>query len=161
MQDNFKEHIDKHIDEFDHSFDVNKGWSEFQKKRAPRSRLWIWSAAASITLLLGILGVNYIIPSEESQQLSEWDEVELFYQAQIDDMTQLVRNVTDDESILYDLDEMDRAFAEVKEDLRDDAANEEVIEAMMNHYRLKLNILEKMLDEIKEEDETNKNTSIL
>ena len=161
MQDNFKEHIDKYIDEFDHSFDVNKGWSEFQKKRAPKNRLWIWSAAASITSLLGILGVNFMIQTEEPQQLSEWDEVELFYQAQIDNMTRLVRNVTDDESILFDLEEMDRAFAEVKKDLQDDAANEEVIEAMMNHYRLKLNILQKMLEEIKEEDETNESTVIL
>ena len=161
MQDNFKQHIDKNIDEFDHSFDLNKGWSEFAKKRVPKSRRWVWSVAASFALLIGVFGAYFIIQTEEPRQLSEWDEVELFYQAQINDMTQLVRNITDDESILYDLDEMDRAFAEVKEDLQDDAANEEVIEAMMNHYRLKLEILEMMLDEISEEDDEIKETTIL
>jgi hypothetical protein len=53
---------------------------------------------------------------------------------------------------------MDKAFDEIKKDLQDDAANEEVIEAMMNHYRLKLEILERMLDEIKEHNEKGDTT---
>ncbi|MCP4460053.1 MAG: hypothetical protein GY816_18820 [Cytophagales bacterium] len=161
MQDNFKDHIEKNIEKFEHSFDVDKGWEEFKKETTPKSRIRIWSVAASITMLLGIVGASYLWQTEEPEQLSEWDEVELFYKAQINDMTRLVRNVTDDESILTDLDEMDRAFAEVKQDLKDDAASEEVIEAMMNHYRLKMEILQKMLDEIKEEDETYENAIIL
>ena len=56
---------------------------------------------------------------------------------------------------------MDRAFAELKQDLKDNADNAEVIAAMMNHYRLKLQILEKMLNEIQEENESEENNSVL
>lgn len=160
MQDNFKTHIEQNMDEFEHSFDVDKGWSEFQERSEPKKKTWMWAAAASIVILLTIGGVNYFLQNGVIQPLSELEEVELFYQTQIDDMTQLVSNVTDDPFILADLAEMDRAFAEVKEDLKDDVANEEVIEAMMNHYRLKLEILEEMLDEIRE-DETDEEITIL
>ena len=159
MQDNFKGYIEKNIDEFDHSFDVDKGWADFSKKNTPKkSKTLLWAVAASVVLLMSVFGVNFMMESNAPKQLSEWEEVELFYQNQIDDMTILVTSYSSDKSLLYDLEEMDKAFLEIKNDLQDDAANEEVIEAMMNHYRLKLEILEKMLDEIREDNETSKNT---
>ena len=158
MRDNFKEYIEGNIEEFDSSFDVNRGWSNFQKKNAPKRKLTWWAVAASIALLVSVFGMTLLIEKSESRELSEWEEVELFYQNQIDGMTLLVKNQTSDESILYDLEEMDKAFDEIKKDLQDDAANEEVIEAMMNHYRLKLEILERMLDEIKEHNEKGDTT---
>lgn len=159
MQDNFKGYIEKNIDEFDHSFDVDKGWANFSKKNTPKkSKIVVWAVAASVALLVGVFGANFMLENSAPKQLSEWEEVELFYQNQIDDMTILVTNYSSDKSLLNDLEEMDNAFLEIKNDLQDDAANEEVIEAMMNHYRLKLEILEKMLDEIREDNETSKNT---
>jgi hypothetical protein len=58
---------------------------------------------------------------------------------------------------------MDKVFEELKEDLRDNAANEEVIEAMIQNYRLKLDILEEMLYRLKQarqpqKDEENEST---
>lgn len=161
MQDNFKDLVENNREEFDFPFDVDKGWQSFEKTNFTNKqskRIWL-VAAASVTLLLGFFAIRFAF-QDEPQELSEWDEVEMFYQSQIEDMTTLVKNHGDDE-ILYDLEEMDQAFLEIKEDLNDDAANAEVIEAMMNHYRLKLEILEKMLDEIQEEDEKDKDTTIL
>ncbi len=162
MQDNFKDYIDSNIEDFDHAYNVDKGWNDFQRKNSPKKKVFrIWAVAASIAMLLGVFGVNYILENTSPKELSEWEEVELFYQNQIDNMTIMVTNYTSDESILLDLEEMDKAFSEIKKDLQDDAANEEVIEAMMNHYRLKLEILQRMLDEIKENNETSKSTTIL
>ena len=159
MQDNFKDYIEKNINEFDHSFDVDKGWDTFAKKNTPKkSKALLWAVAASVVLLVGVSGVNFMLETNAPKQLSEWEEVELFYQNQIDDMTVLVTHYSSDKSLLYDLEEMDMAFLEIKNDLQDDAANKEVIEAMMNHYRLKLEILEKMLVEIRENNETSKST---
>ena len=159
MQDNFKNYIDDNVDEFDHLFDVEKGWANFSKKNTPKkSKTLLWAVAASMALFIGVFGVNFMMGSGAPKQLSEWEEVELFYQNQIDDMTIMVTNYSSDKEFLYDLEEMDKAFLEIKDDLQDDAANEEVIEAMMNHYRLKLEILEKMLDEIREDNETSKST---
>jgi hypothetical protein len=44
-----------------------------------------------------------------------------------------------------ELEELDKAFGELKSDLKDNADNQEVIEAMISNYRLKLQILEDML----------------
>jgi hypothetical protein len=50
--------------------------------------------------------------------------------------------------------ELDKVFEELKEDLKDNAANEEVIEAMIQNYRLKLDILEEMLFRLKQSNES-------
>lgn len=162
MRDNFKKYAEDHIEGFDHSFDVEAGWSDFQKRNPEKKNKWqLMMIAASVTLLISVGVVFFLNQKQQPQELSEWQEVQLFYQTQIQDMTTLVTNMTDDDQILYDLEEMDQAFAELKADLKDDAANEEVIEAMMNHYRLKLRILEQMLEEIRDENESEKDISLL
>ena len=50
--------------------------------------------------------------------------------------------------------DLDRVFLDLKDDLKDNADNEEVIEAMIQNYRLKLEILEEMLMVLKESDNT-------
>ena len=50
--------------------------------------------------------------------------------------------------------DLDRVFSELKEDLKDNADNEEVIEAMIQNYRVKLDILEEMLLELKQTNES-------
>lgn len=153
MRDNFKKYVEQNGDDFNHSFDVNQGLNDLIKRqnqgKSPRR---FFLAAASVTLAIALSAAFYL-SSQPKAEVSEWAEVENFYERQIEDMTQLVVNLSQDQDILYDLEQLDQAFAEVKADLKDDAANEEVIEAMMNHYRLKLSILEKMLEEIKESNE--------
>ena len=46
---------------------------------------------------------------------------------------------------------MDQVFAELKTDLEENVDNEEVITAMMENYRLKLQILEEILVELEKE----------
>ena len=58
--------------------------------------------------------------------------------------------------LIEDFTEMDKAFLELKEDLKDDVDNEEVVEAMINNYRLKLKILERIMIEIEEKDNESK-----
>lgn len=48
-----------------------------------------------------------------------------------------------------DLEELNLKFLELKEDLKDDADNQEVIEAMMQNLRLRLEILEDLLYQIR------------
>ena len=58
------------------------------------------------------------------------------------------------------MEELDQVYEELKEDLNDNASNPEVIEAMILNYRVKLEILEELLDQLKakenhdEEDES-------
>lgn len=62
--------------------------------------------------------------------------------------------------ITNELDELDEQLIDLKQDLNDDANNQEVVEAMIDNYRLKLEILEDMLEQIKHKtDKNNKDES--
>ena len=54
-----------------------------------------------------------------------------------------------------ELGDLDAILLELKEDLSDDADNQEVVEAMMQNYMLKLEILEDLLEQIKAKNEKN------
>jgi len=58
------------------------------------------------------------------------------------------------EELNYDMSELDSVYTDLKKDLKDNMANQEVVEAIIENYRLKIRILEELLSEIKpHEDE--------
>ena len=58
------------------------------------------------------------------------------------------------EELNYDMTELDSVYTDLKKDLKDNMANQEVVEAIIENYRLKIRILEELLSEIKpHEDE--------
>ncbi|MCK5840438.1 MAG: hypothetical protein KAG99_11350 [Bacteroidales bacterium] len=50
--------------------------------------------------------------------------------------------------------QLDTIYSELKNDLNDNAANEEVVEAMIQNYRIKLEILEEILHQLKKSNES-------
>jgi predicted CopG family antitoxin len=56
------------------------------------------------------------------------------------------------EMLSTDMEELDDVYRELKEDLKDNASNPEVIEAMILNYRVKLEILEDLLNQLKEKE---------
>jgi len=71
-------------------------------------------------------------------------ETERFYMATAD-------NSTLREEIQTELDELDQEFFKLKEDLMDNADNEDVIAAMIQTYRLKLSILQDIMSQLQSE----------
>ncbi len=55
--------------------------------------------------------------------------------------------------ITNELAELDEQLIDLKQDLNDNANNQEVVEAMIDNYRLKLEILEDMLEQIKRKND--------
>ena len=51
-----------------------------------------------------------------------------------------------------DMEELDEVYLELKEDLKDNVSNPEVIEAMVLNYRVKLEILEDLLNQLNEKE---------
>ena len=51
--------------------------------------------------------------------------------------------------------ELDADFKKLKEDLNDDISNKEILDAMIQNYRLKLDILERMMKQLENIEETN------
>lgn len=153
MQDNLKDQIDNSPEDFEiYPFDAEKGWDEISKKIAPaKKRNLGWTIGIAASLLM-VIGFGFYSFQHQSDPLAnEVAEIENFYGNAIDQKIALVRNEIKDERILNDLEVMDEAFAELKADLNDNVDNQEVVEAMMENYRMKLQILEEILKELDKE----------
>ena len=88
-------------------------------------------------------------------------EADLYYTAQVKYKKQELFSLASDSPGLQmdvnnELADLDDVLLELKEDLSDDADNQEVIEAMMQNYMLKLEILEDMLEQIQAKKDKNK-----
>jgi DNA primase len=53
---------------------------------------------------------------------------------------------------LHDMSQIDSICTDIKKDLKDNVSNQEVIEALINNYRIKIQILEEMLDQLRQNE---------
>ena len=91
-------------------------------------------------------------PADEALEglIPELLEAEAFYAHQVEEKLVELKatNPAMEEEIRYDLAELDRAYVELKQDLNEDLANREIVEAMIQNYRLKLKVLESILQQL-------------
>jgi hypothetical protein len=102
-------------------------------------------------------GENQVPGDQQPQLVRDLMEADLYYTSQInmkrDELFTLAGNQPEVmQDIDTELNDLDKVFQELKEDLNDNAANEEILEAMIQNYRLKLQILEDMLYMIRQND---------
>lgn len=168
MEDFLKKHIEQNRNDFEiDSEGLVPAWDDIaatldEKENKKWFKLsYVWKAAAMIVLGLGISWIWVLqtkAPSNETasfeQQLykvaPDLAEAEMYYSSLIAEKMQIIKANKDaiDSHILDDVATLDAIYDELKNDLRDNANNEEVIEAMLEHHRMKLNILEQILEEI-------------
>ena len=84
-------------------------------------------------------------------------ETEQYYSRMVSDRYEelqpfLVSDPAAKEMLATDMEELDEVYKELKKDLKDNASNPEVIEAMILNYRVKLEILEDLLYQLKEKE---------
>ena len=135
----------------------------------------IWKAAAVVAIILSsyaiwqnlqveqgftIAGLDTIFGRQEEPKqedfaaIPELAEAELYYNTQVNTMLNELDAYNDEypgvkEDVEVDLAELDKVYNELRQDLKEDIANPEIIEAMIQNYRLKLNILKDILEQIK------------
>ncbi|KAF0131844.1 MAG: hypothetical protein FD155_368 [Bacteroidetes bacterium] len=86
-------------------------------------------------------------PSESIRVLNE---AKAYYTQQIDERSQLVFQLASDkpeltEDLKHEFEALDALYISLEKDLGDEVATETVVEAMIQHYRIKLELLEDML----------------
>lgn len=97
-------------------------------------------------------------PTEKIESLpKEVLEIEAYYQQQLKTKLTELKSHTNvfpevEQDLNVDFEMLDEAYQELKNDLKDQMANEEVLDAMIRNHRLKLSILEDLLFEIQEKD---------
>jgi hypothetical protein len=157
-------------DDFDDMVPSPGGWDRVKENiRPPRAINWtntlVRIAAAVVIFVASYIFIDYNINRDQvnGQMVSEEDlyehipvlvEARAYYSSQIQTMEQEVYKLTGNDSpirndIQAEFEELDKVFEELKADLNDNAANQEVVEAMIQNYRLKLQILEEILYQLK------------
>jgi hypothetical protein len=108
---------------------------------------------------MGVAGIEEV----DNEVVSELLEVEAFYTAQVNNrMQEIEKHIRHFPEIIdevkKDFAELDSMNRDLKSDLNENIRNKEVVEAMIRNYKIKLEILEDMYEQIRlQEDTTNSN----
>jgi hypothetical protein len=171
--ENLEEYIRKHREEMDRYRPSSGIWRRIRKGiktgRHPRYR-WI-SVAAMISVVLGAALVisrpgfrlshkagnesNYQTMTKINSQLKE---TEIYYNNLANSLYReatplLTKNPEIEKELDTDISQIDSICMEIKKDLKDNVSNQNVIEALIQNYRLKIRLLEDMLKILKENEE--------
>jgi hypothetical protein len=171
--DNLEEYIRKHREELDRYKPSSRVRRRIQKGsktgKIPGYR-WI-SIAAMIAVILGTSAVlfrlNYKLSQKPGQYGSdqtmlkagsELKEAEIYYNSLANSLYReatpmLTRNPEIKTELTADISHIDSICFEIKKDLKDNVANQDVIEALIQNYRIKIRLLEDILQILKENEE--------
>jgi len=180
--DKLEKYILDHRDDFDDQVPDPALWDKIDTRKAPVIRInWkdiAWKAAAVAVIFVAAYYFHDYIDSRKqysnsdlrknsemnSPIMKELIEAEAYYTSQINMRKEEVFRLTaSNPDVRHEIDnemvDLDRVYTELKEDLKDNADNEEVIEAMIQNYRLKLDILEEMLVRLKQSNQSQNKES--
>jgi len=165
MNDRLKDYIDQNSDAFN-SLDAPVGaWdkieSSLHSKRHKRISLLKYSsmvsAAALVGFILYVAVFNQPTNTEVIAENNELTETELYYASQVNQKRAQVYQMSAQYPELKnemdnDLAELDTILIELKSDLKDNVDNAEVVEAMIQNYRMKLMILEDIMTFLEDQE---------
>jgi|LSQX01.3.fsa_nt_gb hypothetical protein len=136
--------------------------SYWQSKSIKYSLLKIAAVVIFISIIPAIWYSLLRSQGEQQSALSgEISEISYYYESQIEAKRMRVSQLTADEPSINtevdaDLAQLEKILSDLKEDLNDDVANREVVSAMIQNYRMKLDILEQVLEYIDYDDNSSK-----
>jgi flagellar basal body-associated protein FliL len=178
--DKLEEHIRENREDLDRYILPEGIWNKIKKKlhrKKSMKRLWI-SIAAMIIVIFGTAVFLFQPVSRWSdsasrkssdeistQSESQFKEAETYYKNLVNSLykeaTPLLTNNPEVKNELNtDLSHLDSICVDLKKDLRDNISNKDVVEALIQNYRIKIRILEDMLTTLKaNENNTEKKKS--
>jgi len=169
MSDRLEDFVRQHREEFDLREPDPSVWLRINPARAPLGKgrssfRWLRVAAAIAVIFAGSsAGIYFLTAGNHEAALysneayAEMRETEEFYQRMVaEKYSELKPFLASDpvarEMLTADFEELDQVYAELKNDLKDNISNPEVIEAMILNFSIKLEILEDLLNQLKEKE---------
>lgn len=173
--DRLEKFISENRDAFDELEPSDGLWDKIEASQKPAKHrilpLFLRVAAAVAIFVAGYFVNGWVNhhPSSDNSAMSEsknspameaFFEAKAYYSGLINQKEkQLFQLTGSNPALRTELDEelknMDKIYAELEQDLSDQVAGEEVIEAMIQHYRMKLEILEDVLHQLKSTENSN------
>ncbi|MGB0929529.1 MAG: hypothetical protein ACPGVB_02050 [Chitinophagales bacterium] len=179
-KDPLERFVQEHRDEFDLKEPSFELWDRIadslppdKEESAPKMvplRL-VFRMAAMVVVVLGAALMLFFQSSDNSNDIRlkgqsialhdispELAEVEQHYVALIEAKLVTLKsseilNGADYQSLIHEMEDLDKDYEELKKELRNSLDKEQVIEAMIQNYRLRLKILEKMLQQVQKESD--------
>jgi hypothetical protein len=170
--DRLEEQIRQKREEMDRYSPSSGIWRRIRKelkKKKPIARLWI-SIAAMVVVVLGTALVLFRPVyrwSDSNSQINHTNgftqsnpqlkETEVYYNNLVNSLylkaTPLLTKYPEIRKELNtDLSQLDSICTDLKKDLKDNISNQDVVEALIQNYRIKIRLLEDMLTILKEND---------
>lgn len=172
MTDRLKDFIDNNLDGFNDLEPPKTSWDQISARMGhpqnARRRIVKYISYATAASIAGIL--IFIITFNNSQQEvqhfaenPEIAEAEAYYTTQVNQKKEQVYQLAGSfpelkQEMENDLAELDTIMLELKNDLKDNVSNTEVVEAMIQNYRMKLMILEDIKTFLEQKNEDSQNT---
>jgi hypothetical protein len=174
--DRFEEHIRKNRNELDKYNPSPDTWRKIEKKLGKDKtgkRRWI-SIAAMIAVVLGSVVLFRPVyrwsdnknnnASDISNSSPQLKETEIYYNNLVNSLYKeatplLTNNPEAGKELNNDLSHLDSICADLKKDLKDNISNQEVVEALIRNYRIKIEILEDMVKVLKDNNTSEKKKS--
>jgi len=169
--DNLEEYIRKHREEMDRYKPSPAIWRRIRKELKTSNNLRWLSIAAMITVILGTAVVLYRPGYKLSQKTAAENsskpimksstqlmETEIYYNnlansLYLEATPMLARYPEIEKELFTDISQLDSICSDIKKDLKDNVANQDVIEALIQNYRLKISLLEDMLSILMQNEE--------
>jgi hypothetical protein len=177
MKDRLESFIEENIEQFDLYKPSDQVWKELNERNhksgfsLKKLKTVVTRSAAALLIFVASYAFHEYMDYREMarnespdkaifKSAPELKEAEYYYNNMVSDKMKELQPYFSklpglESDIKVDLHELDVILYALKEDLKDNAANDQVIEAMIQNYRIKLQILENLLNELKKE---NKNT---
>jgi hypothetical protein len=170
--DKLEEHIRKNREDLDRYSPPKGIWRKIRRELGndkPLLRQWI-SIAAMIVVILGSAIVLFRPEyrwSDRSTQRNNEDnltqitpqlkETEVYYNNLVNSLYReaaplLTNNPDIKKELNTDMSHLDSICTDLKKDLKDNISNQDVVEALIRNYRIKIQILEDMLTVLKQND---------
>ncbi|MEO9512076.1 MAG: hypothetical protein ABJN84_02080 [Flavobacteriaceae bacterium] len=165
--DNFEKHIKKNKQAFDiHKVDKDKLWQEITSqldddkvKVVPLWKSRKLKVAASIILLMGLSLATFLLMGNPVSQMDggyaneELMDIDMYYKNLVHQQVQLVKNhpslaAKDKDEFLSFMDELDYEYEQLKLEMQNNLDNELVLEAIVNNYKKRIELIENLLKQI-------------
>lgn len=148
-------------------WDKIKKSTQKEKKKVIAWRSVLWRAAIIVVIFTAGFTASKFFTNEDIranrqiEKIPQLVEAEAYYSSMVNDkLGQIERHYSDhpdlQDDILKDFEELDNMYDDLKKDLFDNIATQEIVEAMIQNYRLKLEILEDILNELSEQEKNSK-----
>jgi len=181
MNDRLEDFVKQNREQFDLNQPDPSIWLKINPANVPVVRerkpiRWLRVAAAVAMIFAGssagiyfLTGGNNKADMYSDELYTEMQETEQYYTRMVaqryDELRPfLAADPVANEMLTADMEELDEVYEDLKEDLKDNVSNPEVIEAMILNYRVKLEILEDLLNQLKEKEnqdyENNESVSL-